>query len=66
MLLNLLEAVMQERVRLKTEVQALLRHLVECWYDTVRSELAAVVPAPSTAPRAGSAVSIPRTALCGG
>lgn len=44
MLLNLREVVIQGRVRLKTEVQTLLRHLVECWNDTVRSELAATVP----------------------
>ncbi len=62
MLLNLREAVIQGQVRLTTEVQALLRHIVECWYGTVLSELAAAVSVLSTASRVGSAASIPRTA----
>ena len=66
MLLNLREVVIQGQVHLKTEVQALLRHLVERWNDTVRSKLAATVTTPPTASRAGSAASIPGSAWRGG
>ena len=41
MLLNLRKAVMQGRGRLKPEVQALLRYLVEGGHDQVHGELEA-------------------------